>query len=111
MGRPIHRVTAFQIVGWYTLAVSFSDGTEQRIDFEPVLRGPLLGPLLEPAHSSKLCSTPRPGHWYSQTEPTSIPTTLHDWPEVRDELVACARTWTDLTSDGRADRRMEPTRR
>ena len=38
MTHPIHRVTRFTIVGPYTLIVAFSDGTEQRIDFKPVLR-------------------------------------------------------------------------
>ena len=45
MSHPIHRVTHFSIVGPYTLTVAFADGTEQRIDFEPVLHGALIGPL------------------------------------------------------------------
>ena len=47
MSHSIHRVTRFSIVGRYTLAVGFSDNTEQRIDFEPILRGTLFGPLRE----------------------------------------------------------------
>ncbi len=45
MRHPIHRVSRFEIVGPYTLAVSFADGTEQVIDFEPVLHGKLFRPL------------------------------------------------------------------
>lgn len=45
MPHPIHRVMHFSIVGPYTLMVTFAEGTEQRIDFEPVLHGPLFGPL------------------------------------------------------------------
>ena len=45
MAHPIHRVTAFKALGGYTLSVSFSDGSEQRIDFQPVLDGALFGPL------------------------------------------------------------------
>jgi hypothetical protein len=45
MSHPIHRVTRFSIVGPYTLTVGFSDDTEQRIDFEPVLKGALFGLL------------------------------------------------------------------
>ena len=45
MTHPIHRVTRFSIVGPYTITVAFADGTEQSIDFQPVLRGPLFGPL------------------------------------------------------------------
>lgn len=47
MSHPLHRVTRFSIVGPYTLMVGFSDNSEQRIDFEPVLRGTLFGPLQE----------------------------------------------------------------
>jgi len=44
MNHAIHRVTGFSIVGPYTFTVRFTDGTEQRIDFKPVLRGVLFGP-------------------------------------------------------------------
>jgi hypothetical protein len=40
------------------------------------------------------------------------PATLHDWPQVRDDLANRARAWVDPASDEpRADTRMEPTRR
>jgi hypothetical protein len=45
MGHAIHRVEHFEIVGPYTLTVRFEDGTEQLIDFRPVLEGELLSPL------------------------------------------------------------------
>ena len=45
MTHPIHRVTRFEIVGPYTLAVVFADGTSQEINFRPVLHGALFGPL------------------------------------------------------------------
>ena len=45
MTHPIHRVARFSIVGPYILTVSFTDGTEQRIDFRPVLHGSLFAPL------------------------------------------------------------------
>jgi hypothetical protein len=48
MTHDIHRVERFEIVGPYTLALSFDDGTEQRIDFRPVLEGELFGPLQNP---------------------------------------------------------------
>jgi len=38
-------VTGFQIVGPYTLRITFSDGKEQTIDFEPVLYGYYYGRL------------------------------------------------------------------
>ena len=39
------RVKKFEIIAPYTLPVVFDDATEQVIDFEPVLRGELYGPL------------------------------------------------------------------
>lgn len=45
MCTPIYRVTDFEVVVPYTLRVESDDGTEQTIDFEPVLVGELFGPL------------------------------------------------------------------
>ena len=45
MNHLLVRVTAFTIVGDYTLRVEFDDGTEQTIDFAPVLHGYYFGPL------------------------------------------------------------------
>ena len=41
----ICRVVAFDIVSAYTLRVRFDDGSEQTIDFRPILAGELYGPL------------------------------------------------------------------
>lgn len=54
MVHAIHRVTAFAIVGPYTVDVSFDDGTQQMIDFQPVLRGALFGPLQDPVMFSAM---------------------------------------------------------
>jgi hypothetical protein len=48
MTHAIHRVERFEIVSPYTLALQFEDGTEQRIDFRPVLEGELFEPLQNP---------------------------------------------------------------
>lgn len=45
MSHPIHRVLSFEPVALYTLRVHFEDGTEQVIDFEPVLEGEIFAPL------------------------------------------------------------------
>lgn len=42
------RVTDFAIVGPYTLRITFDDGTEQTINFEPVLYGYYYAPLRDP---------------------------------------------------------------
>jgi hypothetical protein len=49
-----HPVVAFEVVGPYSLHLTFDDGTERTIDFEPALRqvftGPLYEPMLDPAY-------------------------------------------------------------
>jgi hypothetical protein len=49
MPHAIQRVEQFSIVGPYTLALRFGDGTAQRIDCRPVLEGTLFGPLQDVA--------------------------------------------------------------
>ena len=45
MEHLICRVERFEIVAPYTVRVDFDDSTQQGIDFLPVLRGELYGPL------------------------------------------------------------------
>ena len=45
MSHPLYDVTAFEQVGAYKVRVHFDDGTEQLIDFEPVLYGEMYEPL------------------------------------------------------------------
>jgi uncharacterized protein DUF2442 len=110
MVHPIHRVAAFNIVEPYKLWVSFADGTEQRIDFKPVLYGVLFEPLQDLATFNAVTLDPEAGTLVWPNGADFDPATLHDWPEVKEELAARARHWM-ASSDQRARRRMEPTRR
>ena len=105
MSHPIHRVTGFRIVGPFTLLVSFADATEQRIDFRPVLHGVLFGPLRDMAVFNTVALDSEAGTLVWSTGADFDPTTLHDWPEVSDELATRARSW----EESRTKRRMEPT--
>ena len=98
MSHSIHRVTEFGIVGPYTLSVTFKDGTEQRIDFEPVLRGVLFGPLQDLATFNAVRLDTEAGTLVWPNGADFDPSTLHDWPEVQDELAARARGWTEQAS-------------
>jgi hypothetical protein len=111
MIHPIHRVTRFSIVGPYTLALVFSDGTEQCIDFKLVLQGPLFGPLQDLATFNAVALDSEAGTLVWPNGADFDPATLHDWPLVREELAARARTWADTSGHTRANPRMEPTRR
>ena len=112
MTHPIHRVARFDIVGPYQLAVAFTDGTRQEIDFRPVLHGALFGPLRDLATFNAVALDQEVGTLTWPNGADFDPATLHDWPEVCDELAARAQAWTEPTSNPpRANTRMEPTRR
>jgi len=86
-------VEHFDIVGPYTLALRFEDGSEQRIDFRPVLEGEVFAPLqdLEMFNAVELDPTFGTVQWPNGAD--FDPETLHNWPKYRDELVAMARRW------------------
>ena len=111
MNHPIHRVAGFDIVGPYTLAVAFTDGTSQRIDFRPVLRGPVFGPLQDLATFNAVNLDAEAGTLTWPNGADFDPATLHDWPTMRDELAARAQTWVEETPNQARAARMEPTGR
>lgn len=95
MTHAIHRVERFEIVGPYTLALRFDDGTEQRIDFRPVLEGELFGPLQDPHVFNAVSLDTDVGTVTWPNGADFDPATLHDWPQVRDDLVGMARRWAE----------------
>lgn len=111
MTHPIHHVASFSIVGPYTLAVAFEDRTQQVIDFHPVLRGDLFGPLrdLKVFNQVRLDSEVGTLTWPNGAD--FDPATLHDWPNVRDAFITMAQSWTEALDEERANLQMEPTRR
>jgi len=99
MGHRIYRVERFEIVGPYTLALRFDDGTEQRINFRPVLEGEVFAPLqdLDVFNAVELDSAFGTVQWRNRAD--FDPETLHDWPKYEQELVAMARRWA-ASSEG-----------
>jgi len=111
MTHPIHHVASFSIVGPYTLAVTFGDGSRHVIDFRPVLRGALFGPLRDLGVFNQVRLDSEVGTLTWPNGADFDPATLHDWPTVRDAFIAKARSWEDGLGEERADLQMEPTRR
>ena len=93
MFHPIYRVQGFQIVAPYTLHVEFDDATMQCINFEPVLAGPLFGPLRNPALFNEVQLDPEVRTLVWPNGADFDPATLHDWPQYIQELTARARQW------------------
>ena len=90
MHHPIHRVIAFEIKGPYTLQLRFEDGTENVIDFSPVLVGKLFGPCADRSLFDQVridCEA------HTLVWPNGAdfdPATLHDWAGYKDDLAAMA---------------------
>jgi len=98
MTHSIYRVHRFDIVGPHTVAVEFTDGTEQRINFRPVLEGELFGPLQDLALFNAVVLDAEVGTLTWPNGADFDPATLHDWPSVSVELAARARAWTTTTA-------------
>lgn len=110
MTHPMPRVTAFSHVGPFTLSVAFDDGSRQVIDFLPVLRGELYGPLRDPRLFSQVRLDSEVGTLVWPNDADFDPATLHDWPEVVAGLTALAESWGASSSE-RHNIHMQPTRR
>ena len=96
MKHAIHRVRSFEIVSPYRLRVRFADGTEQSIDFEPILAGELYGPLrdLEVFNQVRIDSESHTLVWPNGAD--FDPATLHDWPQYECAFLELARQWTPV---------------
>ncbi len=92
--------------------MAFTDGTEQQIDFRPVLHGALFGPLQDLTTFNGVTLDQEVGTLTWPNGADFDPTTLHDWPAVCDELTARAQSWADAPpGHPTANLQMEPTRR
>ena len=76
-----HDVIACEAVGDYALRVRFDDGVERVIDFEPILLGPLFGPLRDPALFRRVRVDPDLGTLVWPTGADIAPGVLYDWPD------------------------------
>jgi hypothetical protein len=87
------RVQEFEIVAPYTLRVCFDDGTEQVIDFGPVLRGELYGPLRDLALFNRV-ALDRDVHTLVWPNGADFdPATLHEWPSCQAAFIEMASRW------------------
>jgi len=80
MTHPIYRVRSFEIVSAYTLRVHFDDGTEQTIDFRPILAGELYTELRNLELFNRVRVDPEVQTLVWPNGADFDPATLHDWP-------------------------------
>jgi hypothetical protein len=93
MSHPIYRIQSFTIVAPHTLNVRFDDGTSRRIDFMPVLRGELYGPLRDLHLFEQVRLDPEVHTLVWPNGADFDPSTLHDWPAVSSEASAAVEQW------------------
>lgn len=93
MYHKLYKVTDFEIVRDYTVRVSFDDGVQQVIDFEPVLHGAMWGPLRDLTLFNQVAIDPiaRTLTWPNGAD--FDPETLRNWPEYKNEMAARAQQW------------------
>ena len=89
----IYRVCSFEIVAAYTLLVRFDDGTEQVIDFEPILAGELYGPLRDVNVFDRVRIDPEVHTLVWPNGADFDPATLHDWPANEPAFRELAQSW------------------
>jgi hypothetical protein len=94
MKHPLYRVRTLKIESPYTLRVGFDDGTEQVIDFQPVLAGELFGPLRDLALFNQVRIDPEVHTLVWPNGADFDPATLHDWPLYAQALAARAKQWS-----------------
>jgi hypothetical protein len=93
MTHLISSVQDFEIIAAYTLRVAFDDGTEQIIDFEPVLRGELYGPLRD-ADLFRRVHLDLEAHTLAWPNGADFdPATLHEWPNCAAAFIEMASRW------------------
>lgn len=96
MYHQLYRVTDFEIVGDYTIRVQFDDGSEQVINFEPILYGQMWGPLRDRSVFTQVRLDPI-AHTLSWPNGADFdPETLRNWSDYKDRLAVQAQRWVSV---------------
>ena len=93
MVHEIHRVVSFQKTAPFTLRVQFADGSSQIIDFLPVLKGELYGPLQESTVFDQVRIDPEVHTLVWPNGADFDPAILHNWSESSPALKALTEKW------------------
>jgi Protein of unknown function (DUF2442) len=93
MNHAISRIKSFEKTGPYTLRIRFDDGLCRTIDFEPILRGEIYGPLRDPTEFARVKLDPEVHTLVWPSGADFDPVILHDWPEHEAEFKAAAQRW------------------
>jgi hypothetical protein len=95
MEHEIYTVIGFRIIAPYTLWIRFDDEREQIINFKPMLRGKLYGPLRDLAFFNRVRLDEESGTLLWPNQADFDPATLHDWDKVGEAMISMAQSWPD----------------
>ena len=98
MAHEIYRVMSFEKIAPFTLRVHFDDGSSQLIDFRPVLKGKLYGPLQDPSLFDQVQIDPEVHTLVWPNGADFDPAILHNWSESSTALKALAEKWPESTA-------------
>jgi len=96
MHHSIHRVDRVEHLQRYRLRIGFEDGTEQTIDFAPILVGEIYGPLRDPALFTQVTIDPEIRTLVWPNGADFDPETLHDWPLHEAAFRQMAERWAGV---------------
>jgi len=96
MTHPIYRVTTFKILAPFILNVEFDDKTTQKINFKPILKGSIYGPLNDLALFNQVKIDPEAHTLVWPNGADFDPATLHDWQHQFDEFKKLSHKWTNI---------------
>jgi hypothetical protein len=83
----IHRVVAYEIVDNYNIRLTFDDGAERTIDFEPILTGAVFGPLLDLELFNRVTLDKPFGTLVWPTGADIDPLVLYNWPDHVEDII------------------------
>ena len=92
MEHEIYTSIDFQMIAPYTLRIKFDDESEQVINFWPLLRGKLYGPLRDLAFFNQVRLDHEAGTLLWPNDADFDPATLHDWDRVGAAMLKMARS-------------------
>ena len=92
MAHEIYRVVSFEKVAPFTLRLHFDDGVSQLVDFRPVLKGELYGPLQDLSLFDQVQIDPEVHTLVWPNGADFDPAILHNWAESSPALKALQRS-------------------
>lgn len=99
MSHKLYKVVQFELVADYTLKIKFDDESTQTINFLPVLKGALFGPLQNIALFNQVEIDPEVHTLVWPNGADFDPETLRNWPKYAEQMKQMADKWAKLTTE------------